>query len=67
MKFLFSAPGLILILVVLAVIFWPRRLPDAAKKVRKSMRAFPDEDDDESPASASESGVASDAEHPPKG
>ena len=40
---LLSPPGLIIIAIIVAIIFLPRRLPDAAKKLRKPMRAFPDE------------------------
>ena len=43
MKLIFSPAGLIVILIIVAIIFLPRRLPDAAKKLRKPMRAFPDE------------------------
>jgi Sec-independent protein translocase protein TatA len=43
LKLLFTPAGLIVVLLLLAIIFLPRRLPDAAKKVRKPMRAFPDE------------------------
>ncbi|HEY5541247.1 MAG TPA: twin-arginine translocase TatA/TatE family subunit [Coriobacteriia bacterium] len=43
MKLLFTPAGLIVVLILVAIIFLPRRLPDAAKKLRKSMRAFPDE------------------------
>lgn len=46
MKFLFSPLGLIIILILVAIIFLPRRAPDAAKKLRKPMRAFPDEPDE---------------------
>ena len=40
---LLSPGGLIVIAIIVAIIFLPRRLPDAAKKMRKPMRAFPDE------------------------
>jgi Sec-independent protein translocase protein TatA len=40
---LFTPAGLIIVLILVAIIFLPRRLPDAAKKLRKPMRAFPDE------------------------
>jgi Sec-independent protein translocase protein TatA len=40
---LFSPAGLIIVLILVAIIFLPRRLPDATKKLRKPMRAFPDE------------------------
>ena len=40
---LLSPTGLIIIAILLAIIFLPRRLPDTAKKIRKPMRAFPDE------------------------
>ncbi|MDR3685755.1 MAG: twin-arginine translocase TatA/TatE family subunit [Coriobacteriia bacterium] len=40
---LLSPGGLIVIAIIVAIIFLPRRLPDAAKKIRKPMRAFPDE------------------------
>jgi Sec-independent protein translocase protein TatA len=40
---LFSPAGLLIIAILLAIIFVPRRLPDSAKKLRKPMRAFPDE------------------------
>ena len=38
-----SPGGLIVIAIIVAIIFLPRRLPDAAKKMRRPMRAFPDE------------------------
>jgi Sec-independent protein translocase protein TatA len=52
---LLSPGGLIVIAIIVAIIFLPRRLPDAAKKMRKPMRAFPDEpvepcDDDGKPS-----------------
>jgi Sec-independent protein translocase protein TatA len=48
-KFLLSPIGLILIVAVLVILFFPRRTPDAVKKrMGKPMRAFPD--DDPSPA-----------------
>jgi Sec-independent protein translocase protein TatA len=40
---LFSPLGLLIVVTLLAIIFVPRRLPDSAKKLRKPMRAFPDE------------------------
>jgi Sec-independent protein translocase protein TatA len=40
---LFTPAGLIIVLILVAIIFLPRRLPDATKKLRKPMRAFPDE------------------------
>jgi Sec-independent protein translocase protein TatA len=40
---LFTPAGLILVLILVAIIFLPRRMPDAAKKLRRPMRAFPDE------------------------
>ena len=40
---LLSPPGLIIIAIIVAIIFLPRRLPDVAKKIRKPMRAFPDD------------------------
>ena len=43
MKLLFTPAGLIVVLIIVAIIFLPRRLPDAAKKLRKPMRAYPDE------------------------
>ena len=43
MKILFTPAGLIILLILVAIIFLPRRMPDAAKKLRKPMRAFPDE------------------------
>jgi Sec-independent protein translocase protein TatA len=49
---LFSPPGLLVIAILLAIIFIPRRLPDSAKKLRKPMRAFPDEP--KSPADATD-------------
>ena len=59
MKFLFSPAGVVIVLVVLAVIFWPRRLPDAAKPFRRRMTVF---HDDEPPAQAdSPSGENADA------
>ena len=45
MKFLFSPAGIIIVLILVAIFFLPKRLPDAAKKLRKPMRAFPDEPD----------------------
>ena len=45
MKFLFSPYGIIIVLILVAIFFLPRRVPDAAKKLRKPMRAFPDEPD----------------------
>lgn len=47
MKFLFSPVGLIVILVIAFILFFPQRLPDAAKKLRRPMRAFPDEPEPE--------------------
>ena len=45
MKILFSPVGLILIVLILVVLFLPRRTPDAVKKrMGKPMRAFPQED-----------------------
>ena len=42
MKILFSPVGLILIVLILVVLFLPRRTPDAVKKrMGKPMRAFP--------------------------
>jgi len=43
LKLLFTPAGLVVILILVAIIFLPRRLPDAVKKRRKPMRAFPDE------------------------
>ena len=44
MKFLLSPIGLIVIVIVLLVVFFPRRAPDAVKKTfGRPMRAFPDE------------------------
>jgi len=44
-KFLFSPIGLILIVAILAILFFPRRTPDAVKKrMGKPMRAFPDDE-----------------------
>jgi Sec-independent protein translocase protein TatA len=40
---LLTPGGLIIVLILLAIIFLPRRLPDVAKKLHKPMRAFPDE------------------------
>jgi Sec-independent protein translocase protein TatA len=42
-KLLFTPLGLIVVLIIVAIVFLPRRLPDAVKKMRKPMRAFPDE------------------------
>ena len=45
MKFLLSPIGLILIVAVLLILFFPRRTPDAVKKrMGKPMRAFPDDE-----------------------
>ena len=54
MKFLLSPVGLILIVVILAIVFFPRRAPDAVKKrLGRPMRAFPDEDHAQTPADGS--------------
>lgn len=46
MKFLLSPVGLILIVAILVVLFWPRRAPDAVAKsrVRHRMKAFEDDE-----------------------
>ena len=45
MKILFSPIGLILIVLILAFLFFPRRTPDAIKKrMGKPMRAFPQDE-----------------------
>ena len=45
MKILFSPIGLILIVLILAFLFFPRRTPDAIKKrMGKPMRAFPEDE-----------------------
>ena len=56
MKFLFSPIGIALIVLILAIVFFPRRAPDAIKRAGKPMRAFDDE-----PSSASNE--AGDGEH----
>ena len=57
MKFLLSPIGLILIVAILLILFFPRRTPDAVKKrMGKPMRAFPD---DEQPAEAGAADAAS--------
>ena len=45
MKFLLSPIGLILIVAVLVILFFPRRTPDAVKKrMGRPMRAFPEDE-----------------------
>ena len=66
---LLSPAGLIIIAIIIAIIFLPRRLPDRAAKLRKPMRAFPDEPKPaEKPADASTTqSSANGAEKPRKG
>jgi Sec-independent protein translocase protein TatA len=49
-KALFSPVGLALLLLVAAIVFFPRRAPDNARRLGKPMRAF----DDEPPAERDE-------------
>jgi Sec-independent protein translocase protein TatA len=44
MKFLFSPYGIVLVLIVAGIIFFPRHGPDQLKKIGKPMRAFDDQD-----------------------
>ena len=45
MKFLLSPIGLILIVAVIVILFFPRRTPDAVKKrMGRPMRAFPEDE-----------------------
>jgi Sec-independent protein translocase protein TatA len=50
---IFSRAGLVVIIVIVVIVLFPRRTPDAIKKLGKPMRAFPDEPTEASqPASA---------------
>jgi len=44
--------GLILILLIVLVLFGPKRLPDLGKSMRKGMRAFKEEVDPETDAAS---------------
>ena len=66
MKFLFQPWVLILIVVILFIIFAPKRIPDASKKMRKGMRAFDEEDSNASPSTAQKSSVKSAVPEPDK-
>ena len=43
MKMLFSPAGIVIVLTLAAIFFFPRRLPDAVKKLGKPMKAFPED------------------------
>ena len=59
MKFL-EPTGLILILVIVLILFGPKRLPDLGKSFRKSMRAFKEEAQSETESASSDDAEASD-------
>lgn len=53
MKFLLSPIGLILIVAILLILFFPRRAPDKLKKFGKPMRAFDEEPKRTAPSDSS--------------
>ncbi len=55
MRALFDSPATIILLLLVIVLFGARRLPDAAKSVGKSIKAFKSEMDSDKTAESKDS------------
>lgn len=55
MRALFDSPAAIILLLLVIVLFGARRLPDAAKSVGKSIKAFKSEMESDKPAESKDS------------
>lgn len=55
MRALFDSPAAIILLLLVIVLFGARRLPEAAKSVGKSIKAFKSEMDTDKPAEPKDS------------
>ena len=55
MRALFDSPAAIILLLLVIVLFGARRLPDAAKSVGKSIKAFKSEMDSDKPTEPKDS------------
>ena len=64
MRALFDSPAAIILLLLVIVLFGARRLPDAAKSVGKSIKAFKSEMDTEKPASGESGSESTDSTKP---
>jgi len=55
MRALFDSPAAIILLLLVIVLFGARRLPDAAKSVGKSIKAFKSEMESDKPTESNDS------------
>ena len=55
MRTLFDSPAAIILLLLVIVLFGARRLPDAAKSVGKSIKAFKSEMESDKPTESNDS------------
>lgn len=55
MRALFDSPAAIILLLLVIVLFGARRLPDAAKSVGKSIKAFKSEMESDKPTESDDS------------